>query len=429
MADEVEYFFEELNYPSLQKLRRVLDSRGIEYDQKEVEKLVKREAVRQVQAPTYKFDGKIASHGMHDRWFADLIDFTAAPSDRGKRTGLSETEDGEQFILVVQDVFSRFLWTEALVSKRPQVVLEAFEKIMTRAGTQPKSLTTDLGPDFLGPFQAALQRKGIEVSQKRKEDINAIATLDTAIGQLKKALVRDTRKIGTDDWASRLEKVTQGQNNNPIEEYLEGMPPSNVKNNPELVRVLKEKNASYSDLNHNRMEKRAQRLEDTGQFRIMESTGGKFTRGFKPKFGEVRKVQDIQGALVIDDKNKDHLTKFVLPVSETTEDAGPRRIEQKGSVIVDSTRRARLRPFAEKLVELLRRRRGAVAAATASKFLGEQRGFREAMAGIPSFGAFVKLFPYLTLVTAGAGGASTVRLTNPSRRRLTRKQRDPNLRV
>ena len=53
--------------------------------------------------------------------------------------------------------------------------------------------------------------------------------------------MRDTRKIGTDDWASRSEKVTQDQNNNPIEEYLEGMPPSNVKNNPELVRVLKEK--------------------------------------------------------------------------------------------------------------------------------------------------------------------------------------------
>ena len=142
-------------------------------------------------------------------------------------------------------------------------------------------------------------------------------------------------------------------------------------------------------------------------------------------------MQDLQGPLVTDDQNKDHVTKFVLPVSETTEDAGPRRIEQKGSVVVvvDNTRRARLKPFAEKLVELLRRRRGPVTAASASKFLGEQRGFREAMGGVPSFSAFVKLFPYLTLVTAGTGGVNTVRLTNPSRRRLTGKQRDPNMRV
>ena len=80
--------FEELNFPSVQKLKRVLDSRGIAYDKKDVEKLVSREAVRQVQAPKYKFDGKIAAHDVNDRWFCDLIDFTAAPSDRGKRLSL-----------------------------------------------------------------------------------------------------------------------------------------------------------------------------------------------------------------------------------------------------------------------------------------------------------------------------------------------------
>jgi hypothetical protein len=51
----VEEVFEELNYPSSQKLKKVLDSRGIAYDRKEIEKLVRREAVRQVQAPAYKF--------------------------------------------------------------------------------------------------------------------------------------------------------------------------------------------------------------------------------------------------------------------------------------------------------------------------------------------------------------------------------------
>jgi hypothetical protein len=108
MTDVVEEVFEELNFPSLQKLKKVLDSRGIAYDKTTIEKLVKSESVRQVQAPTYKFDGKIASRDINDRWFCDLVDFTAAPSDRGKRTGLEETKEGEVYILVVQDVFSRF---------------------------------------------------------------------------------------------------------------------------------------------------------------------------------------------------------------------------------------------------------------------------------------------------------------------------------
>ena len=164
----VEEVFEELNYPSLQKLRSVLDSRGIAYDRKEIEKLVKREAVRQVQAPAYKFDGKIASHGINDRWFCDLVDFTAAPSDRGKRTGLGETKEGEVYILLLQDVFSRFLWTEALTSKQPEVVAKAFEDIMTKAGARPKSLTSDLGPEFQVPFAEALKAKGIDLSKTKR---------------------------------------------------------------------------------------------------------------------------------------------------------------------------------------------------------------------------------------------------------------------
>ena len=52
---------------------------------------------------------------------------------------------------------------------------------MARAGTKPRSLTSDLGPEFEGPFKQMLEANGIEAFQKRKEDINAIATIDTAI--------------------------------------------------------------------------------------------------------------------------------------------------------------------------------------------------------------------------------------------------------
>ena len=231
--DRVEQVFEELNYPSLKKLKATLDRRNIPYNQKDVEKLVRSEATRQVQAPAYKFQGKIPSHDLNARWFADLIDFTAAPSDRGKKTGLKKTDDGEVYILVVQDVFSRFLWTEALTSKRPDVVLEAFRSIIRRAGAKPQSLTTDQGTEFGGPFKTALEAEGINVYTKDPQDINAIATIDTAIGNFKKALVRDTRRLGTDDWASRIDKVTKGQNQTPNDEYLNGAAPADVSSNPD----------------------------------------------------------------------------------------------------------------------------------------------------------------------------------------------------
>ena len=114
----IEEVFEELNFPSASRLKRVLDARGIPYNTRDLERLVRGETTRQVQQPRYKFDGKIATADLNNRWFADLIDFSAAPSeDTGKDVGLRPTASGEKYILVVQDVFSRFLYTEALPNK------------------------------------------------------------------------------------------------------------------------------------------------------------------------------------------------------------------------------------------------------------------------------------------------------------------------
>ena len=424
---------EELNYPSLQKLRRVLDKRGIAYNKKSLERLVKREATRQVQAPGYRYDGKIASAGIGDRWFADLIDFTAAPSaGTGKRTELRTTKDSESYILVVQDVFSRFIWTEALMTKTSQEVAKAFEKILQRAGKPPRTLTTDFGPEFEASFKTMLDANGIISFTKRPEDKNAIATIDSAIGKLKKSLVRDTRKLGTNDWASRLEKVTAGENNNPIDEYLEGQAPADVKQNKDLNFTLKKKNAEYASLNQERIKKRALALEEAKQFRPEQDRGEKFhRRGFKPTFGQMKQVKEVRGANVVDEEGKDYLTKLVKPVAESTEDAGPVRIEMRGSQLIDRTRRERLQVFADELVRFLRGKDGGVTTAAASKHLRQNPDFQIAMRNLPSFGAFVRLFDEFELVTSEtSGGTSKVQLTErapPRRRRLRTKRPDPNI--
>ena len=82
-----------------------------------------------MQTPQYKIDGKIATADLNNRWFADLIDFSAAPSeDTGKDVGLRPAASGERYIRVVQDVFSRFLCTAALPNKKPETVAAGFRK-------------------------------------------------------------------------------------------------------------------------------------------------------------------------------------------------------------------------------------------------------------------------------------------------------------
>jgi len=353
MEEAIREVAEELNFPSAAKLKKVLESRGIKASTKEINAVVQGQSVRQVQAPAYRFNGKIASHELNDRWFADLIDFTAAPSDGGRKTSLRPTKDGERYVLVVQDVFSRKLYTKALLDKRPETVSGGFEQILADAGVKPNSVTSDLGAEFGTPFKRLLESKGIESYQKQKADINAIATIDTAIGNLKKAMARDARKNQTNDWADRLQKVTAGQNELPNDEYLEGSAPNVVADNTDLRQLLREKNAEFSEHNRARAEKREKALTDKGQFRVAESTGA-FTRSFKPKWSsEVHAVKSVDHAKVTDTAGNEYLTKFTQPISGADDQNEPVNIERGGSKQTDNKKRKHLQPWAETAVKYI----------------------------------------------------------------------------
>ena len=86
----------------------------------------------------------------------------------------------------------------------------------------------------------------------------------------------------------------------------------------------------------------------------MESTGGKFTRGFKPRFeATVRQVGTVDRNEVTDEAGNSFLTRFVQPVREATADAGPVRIEQRGSAQTKAKQIRILQPFADGLKRAL----------------------------------------------------------------------------
>ena len=91
-------------------------------------------------------------------------------------------------MLVVQDVFSRFLYTAALVDKSPRTVIGAFKEILDRAGVLPKIVMSDGATGCGRLFQNMLTSNGIMYEQKRKEDPRAMSTLESAIGRFKKHL-------------------------------------------------------------------------------------------------------------------------------------------------------------------------------------------------------------------------------------------------
>ena len=409
----VQEIFAELNYPSVGVLKQALRSRAIPFDNKDLEALVSGETARQVQAPRYRFTGKIAASDLNARLFADLIDFTAAPSDGGKKVGLKPTDDNERYILVVQRVFDRKLWTKALTNKRPETVAEAFKEILDSIGEKPRSCTTDQGAEFGEPFRRLMDQEGIIVHTKQKHDINAIATVDVAIGYLKRALARVARKRKTDDWADILADVTKGQNAVPNSNYLEGNAPKDVAGNDELRKRLRKKNLEFAQHNQEESEARGKVLEAAGQFRVMLDTGGRFTRGFKPKWSEkIYKLDRVDGAFVFDTDGNSHLTKFTLPVQGNTEELQPRRFEQGGSAQTEERKRRLLDDTATEVRKWIGAR--TVTLSQIGTFLA-RRNFRaltlEARLGTKAPVAnFLRVFPDTFALTIDGTGRSYVRV-------------------
>lgn len=367
MSADVKAVYEELNFPGLSTLLRVLEQRGIAHTREEVEKLVKGDTARQVQAPAPLPEGKIASDGPNDLWFADLVDLTQAPSADGKLP-----KAAEKYVLLVQDVFSRFLWGRALKTKQPKEVARAFQGILEEAKTTPQKLTVDKGGEFQADFAALAKRAGIDLVVK--SSLRQISTLDSAMGKLKRAMVRDLRRARTDNWASRLQKVIAGQNKVPNADYLEGKAPAAVANDVELRQELQEKNQEYNEHNRERIYDREARLNETGYFRVLRNRPQSFARGFKPIWGEkVHKLASTRWDEVTDVDGNTFKTKFALPVSAPEEAPPPSRVEAGRPAQAEDRKRRVLGSLATEVKRWMGRR--TVTLAQVGAFLA-QRDFR-----------------------------------------------------
>ena len=128
--------WEEIGRPSsAQTLYRALREEGVQgVTLNGVKKWLELRPVKQLFAPLPKSDGHITAARPGERMAADLIDMTSRPS-----------ADGERYIIVVSDVFSRKIWTRPLKSKSTETTTEAFKSISEEMGTKPVELAADKG--------------------------------------------------------------------------------------------------------------------------------------------------------------------------------------------------------------------------------------------------------------------------------------------
>jgi len=256
-----------------------------------------------------------------------------------------------QYILVVQDVFSRKLMARPLRDKLAETCKDAFEDIVDDHGIKPKVLSTDQGWEFKGVFDDYLQATGIYHRLKDPRALNAQGTLDAAIRALRPMLARIQAAEETGDWASEVARAVSAYNRME-HAHLHGRAPNEVVGDQALQFALQKQAAE--DLQHNSdlVAKRDSKLVNAGLFRE-ELPAQKFRRGFHVKYGDkVHVVHNVFANHVVDEEGREFTTRHVLPVpgGSTDTNAGA---ASKAIAPADEKKKAALEPFKQRLADFL----------------------------------------------------------------------------
>ena len=338
----------ELSYPGVEKLWRAAERRNVHVTKDQVLAFVRSQGQRQVFAPRPKYEGKIVGTRINDRWAADLIDYTAKPS-----TSKDSTQEPYQYVLIVQDVFSRKIWAVAMRIKTTETVQQAFEHIVRSGAGVPRELDTDNGLEFRGLFEQYLEEEHIEHVIADSRNKNARGMLDSAIRTFKQQLSRIQVAENTRDWASLVPRAVAAYNDS-VHSGLIGRAPDEVEGDEDLKFLLTEQAAEGIQKNQSLIEGRATRLQRLGGFRteLTHQPRG-FERSFKPRYGDdVHPTSKVIGGMVYSDDGKGYPTRHVLAVPSTSEAVNTEGMHG-GSEQTDRLRLQTLEPYRQRLMDFV----------------------------------------------------------------------------
>ena len=390
----------ELGQPGANKLYQAAQRRGLDVDRKAVADFVRPQGERQVFRDRPVATGKIVATRINDRWAADLIDYASRSQAKG-----------DQYILIVQDIFSRRVWGKALTDKTAESTLSAFKDIVREAGKgKPRELDTDDGAEFKRVFDDYLAQEGIQHTIADKRNKDARGTLDYAIRTVRQTIARLQLSSGR-EWSGLVSQAVHAWNEN-IHSALIGRAPEDIGEDDDAKFLLTEKAAAGIQHNQKEIEARGKKLEQAGGFRDeLPRLGRGRERAFKPKWSDkVHPVDDVVGGTVFSGAES-YPTRHALAVPRASADVNTKALGA-GNTQMDRLRLEKLQPYKDAIKNFV----------GAERWLGDVANHMRVALGM---GAVLSngLLPKKALQLLGYRVEPNGKVRPPPRRRLRGKQR------
>ena len=214
------------SFQGVDKIYHGTQAEGLDVNRRDIEDTLRKEESYTINRKIVrKFPrNRVIVSGFDALWESDLADLTL----------IAKANDGYKYVLVIIDVFSRYMWMRPLKTKHAKEIVRAFKSVLAE-GRQPRSLRTDSGSEF---------RNGVVVTYLKNEGIHHYTThnetqanyAERVIKTIKSKIYRYLIKNNTQRHIDVLEAL--GESYNKTKHRMLGRPPIEVnKENESEVRL------------------------------------------------------------------------------------------------------------------------------------------------------------------------------------------------
>lgn len=187
----------------------------------DIEQLV--EELHRKTVPVKQFR-KVVTKGLDDVWGIDLMEMPDPAIN-----------DGYRYALIVEDIFSRYVWIALMKNKDAKTSWTAMQKVLDDAGTKPKKLWADQGSEFYNNiWKANLKKLKVELYSTYADW--GVAPVESAIRTLKNWVQPKLELQGSLKWIDILPEVVKYYNDKHKHTTLK-MTPQEARN-PEIEKEL-----------------------------------------------------------------------------------------------------------------------------------------------------------------------------------------------
>lgn len=150
---------------------------------------------------------KVICYGKDELFTSDLCEINYEKHNKTARKF--------KYILIVLDVYTRYLWTIILTNKRGETITNAFEELLKKTKRIPKLLWVDEGREYFNKtFQDFLKTKNVHIYHTYSERKACLAerVIRTLREMMEKEITKNQLAKIEEDWTNILERITRVYN-------------------------------------------------------------------------------------------------------------------------------------------------------------------------------------------------------------------------